>query len=152
MATHGHREAVVAGACATRFELLRQALADIMVAGIEVGAALVVRVDKEPVVDLRAGHADAARTRPWQADTLVNLFSVGKAISAVCLLRLIEAGRVDLDAIWCTPRCSQAGGQRMAAAISPSALSTRRPPAWRSAMRCATSSRTARRASAGSCT
>ena len=49
------------------------------------------------VLDLWAGHVDAARARPWQSDTLVNLFSVGK-ISAVRLLRLVEAGRVDLDA------------------------------------------------------
>ena len=82
---------------------------------LEVGAALTVYVDKQCVVDLWAGHADAARTRPWQRDTLVNLFSVGKAISAVCLLRLVEAGRVDLDApvarYW--PEFAQAGKARV---------------------------------------
>ena len=31
------------------------------------------------VVDLWGGHADAARTRPWERDTIVNLYSVGKA-------------------------------------------------------------------------
>ena len=82
-----------------------------MAAGTEVGAALSVCVDKQCVVDLWAGHADAARTRPWARDTLVDLFSVGKAISAVCLLRLVEAGRLDLDApvarYW--PEFAQAG-------------------------------------------
>jgi CubicO group peptidase (beta-lactamase class C family) len=108
-------EPVVAGVCAPKFDGLRHALADIMAAGTEVGAALAVCVDKEPVVDLWAGHADAARTRPWQRDTLVNLFSVGKAISAVCLLRLVEAGRVDLEApvarYW--PEFAQAGKARV---------------------------------------
>ena len=103
--------AAVHGDCEPRFEGLRDALAEIMAAGTEVGVALAVYVDKEPVVDLWAGHADAARTRPWARDTLVNLFSVGKAISAVCLLRLVEAGRVDLDApvarYW--PEFAQAG-------------------------------------------
>jgi CubicO group peptidase (beta-lactamase class C family) len=63
-----------------------------------VGAALAVHVDGHAVVDLWGGHADAARTRPWDRDTIVNLYSVGKAVTAVCALRLVEAGRLDLDA------------------------------------------------------
>ena len=46
------------------------------------GAALAVYVDGRRVVDLWGGYADAARTRPWQRDTIVNLYSVGKAIGA----------------------------------------------------------------------
>ena len=115
MAAHERPERIVAGGCAPKFERLRPALADIMTAGTEVGAALTVYVDKQCVVDLWAGHADAARARPWQRDTLVNLFSVGKAISAVCLLRLVEAGRVDLDApvarYW--PEFAQGGKARV---------------------------------------
>ena len=95
MAVDGHP---VHGHCEPRFERLRSALAEIMGAGTEVGAALAVCVDKQPVVDLWGGHADAARTRPWTRDTVVNLFSVGKAITAICALRLAEAGRLDLDA------------------------------------------------------
>jgi CubicO group peptidase (beta-lactamase class C family) len=102
---------LVHGHCEPRFERLRGALAEIMAAGTEVGAALAVCVDKQPVVDLWGGHADAARTRPWTRDTIVNLFSVGKAVSAICALRLVEAGRLDLDApvarYW--PEFAQAG-------------------------------------------
>jgi CubicO group peptidase (beta-lactamase class C family) len=57
-----------------------------------------VYVDGRAVVDLWGGHADAERTRPWRRNTIVNLYSVGKAIGAVCLLRLVDAGRLDLDA------------------------------------------------------
>jgi CubicO group peptidase (beta-lactamase class C family) len=98
-----------------RFEPVRDALASTIASSLEVGAALTVYVDKQCVVDLWAGHADAARTRPWAGDTLVNLFSVGKAISAVCLLRLVEAGRVELDApvarYW--PEFAQAGKAKL---------------------------------------
>ena len=104
-------EAVVYGDCASKFAALRAALGDIMTAGTEVGAALAVCADTEPVVDLWAGHADAARTRPWTRDTLVNVFSVGKAVTAMCALQLVEAGRLDLDApvarYW--PEFAQAG-------------------------------------------
>jgi CubicO group peptidase (beta-lactamase class C family) len=86
-------------------------LSDILAAGSEVGAALAVYVDKHAVVDLWGGHADAAKTRPWNADTIVNLYSIGKAVSAVCALRLVDAGVLDLDApiarYW--PEFAQAG-------------------------------------------
>ena len=94
---------------------MRAALAEVLVSGFEVGAALAVYVDGDAVVDLWGGYADAARTRPWQRDTIVNLYSVGKAISAVCALRLVDAGLLDLDApvarYW--PEFAQAGKGRL---------------------------------------
>jgi CubicO group peptidase (beta-lactamase class C family) len=94
---------------------VRQALAEILVSGAEVGAALAVNVDGHAVVDLWDGHVDAARSRPWERDTIVNLYSVGKAITAVCALRLVEAGRLDLEEpvahYW--PEFAQAGKARM---------------------------------------
>lgn len=101
----------VHGRCEPPFERLREAIADILAVGSEVGVALAVCVDKQPVVDVWAGHKDAARTRPWEADTIVNLYSIGKAVTAVCVLRLADAGRLDLDApitrYW--PEFAQAG-------------------------------------------
>jgi CubicO group peptidase (beta-lactamase class C family) len=103
MIVHGHWE--------PGFDGVRDALAEILVAGSEVGAALAVYVDGRAVVDLWGGYADAARTRPWERDTIVNLYSVGKAVTAVCALRLVEAGLLDLDApvarYW--PEFAQAG-------------------------------------------
>ena len=105
----------VHGACEPSFESLRRALADIMEAGAEVGAALAVHVGKRPVVDLWAGHQDSARARPWGEHTIVNLYSVGKAITAICALRLVEEGALDLDApvsrYW--PEFAQAGKKHL---------------------------------------
>jgi len=105
----------VHGRCARAFEPLRQALGEVVSSGFEVGAALAVCVGGEPVVDLWAGHRDHERTRPWEEDTIVNLYSVGKAITAVCALRLADAGALDLDApvarYW--PEFAQAGKARM---------------------------------------
>ncbi len=101
----------VRGSCEVAFAPLRRALADIIETGAEVGAALAVYVGKQRVVDLWAGHTDRARTRSWDEDTLVNLYSVGKAVTAVCALRLVERGALDLDApvsrYW--PEFAQAG-------------------------------------------
>src|SRR5580765_561653 len=90
--------AIVTGQCDSAFQGVRDALAEVLASGFEVGAALAVYADGRRVVDLWGGYADAARTRPWQRDTIVNLYSVGKAISAICALRLVDAGRLDLDA------------------------------------------------------
>src|SRR5213594_3873580 len=89
--------AQVHGTCEPRFARVREAFERNFAHG-EVGAALAVTIDGCPVLDLWGGYADAARTRPWQRDTIVNLYSVGKAISAVCALRLVDAGLLDLDA------------------------------------------------------
>jgi CubicO group peptidase (beta-lactamase class C family) len=101
----------VQGFCEPAFAALRGALADIIESGAEVGAALAVQVDRHPVVDLWGGHRDAERTRPWDADTLVNLYSIGKAVTAICALRLVDHGLLDLEApvarYW--PEFAQAG-------------------------------------------
>ena len=105
----------VQGFCEPEFAALRGALADIIESGAEVGAALAVQVDRHPVVDLWGGHRDAERTRPWNADTLVNLYSVGKAVTAICALRLVDHGLLDLEApvarYW--PEFAQAGKARL---------------------------------------
>jgi CubicO group peptidase (beta-lactamase class C family) len=56
-----------------------------------------VQVDGETVVDLWGGHADVAKTRPWQENTLVNVYSTTKGITAFCAHRLIDEGKLDLD-------------------------------------------------------
>jgi len=56
----------------------------------ELGAALCVCRGAEVLVDLWGGWADKARTRPWQADTLVNVYSTTKAMTALCLAMLVD--------------------------------------------------------------
>ncbi len=86
------------GTCAPRFAAVRDAFAANFAAGREVGASFAATLAGESVVDLWAGHADAARTRPWQRDTIVNVFSTTKAITALCAHILIDRGQLDVDA------------------------------------------------------
>ena len=87
----------VEGACDARFAAVREAFAGNFAERGDVGAALSVHVGGRKVVDLWGGHADRDRTRPWTADTLVNVYSVGKAITATCVLLLVQRGLLDLD-------------------------------------------------------
>ncbi len=88
----------VEGVCDARFARVREVFSESFRVRLALGAAVSVVVGGRTVADLWGGVADAARTRPWQRDTLVNVFSVTKAITSVCLLRLVERGLVDLDA------------------------------------------------------
>jgi CubicO group peptidase (beta-lactamase class C family) len=60
----------------------------------DVGAAVCVLIDGQPVVDLVGG---ATPSEPWRHDTLVNVYSVGKGIIATLLLQLIDSGAIGLD-------------------------------------------------------
>ncbi len=86
------------GHCDPRFARVRKAFVENFAKHGERGGAVTVALDRKPVVDLWGGFADVARTKPWMCDTLVNVFSVGKALNAIAALRLVEQGRVKLDA------------------------------------------------------
>ena len=86
------------GTCSDRFAAVREAFTANFAAGREVGASFAATLGGELVVDLWAGDADAARTRPWQRDTIVNVFSTTKAVTALCAHMLVDRGQLDLDA------------------------------------------------------
>jgi CubicO group peptidase (beta-lactamase class C family) len=60
----------------------------------ELGAALCVYRDGECIVDLWGGFADAARSRPWEADTLVNVWSTTKGAAALAVALLVDRGLI----------------------------------------------------------
>lgn len=59
---------------------------------------MAVFVDGEPVVDVWGGFADAGRSVPGQRDTLVNVWSTTKTMTALCALVLADRGELDVDA------------------------------------------------------
>jgi CubicO group peptidase (beta-lactamase class C family) len=88
----------IRGGCDASFTRVREVFREQLAKPEEIGAALVVTLEGRKVVDLWAGHADAARTRDWTADTLVNVFSTTKGMTALCAHRLADRGKLDLDA------------------------------------------------------
>ncbi|CRZ17855.1 serine hydrolase domain-containing protein [Mycolicibacterium neworleansense] len=89
---------LVHGHCDARFHALRDALADAIANGEETGAAIAVDIDGELVVDMWGGHADAARTAAWERDTIVNVWSSTKTVTALAALMLIDRGLITADA------------------------------------------------------
>ncbi|WNV90585.1 serine hydrolase domain-containing protein [Umezawaea sp. Da 62-37] len=87
----------VRGTCGERFEAVREVFAASL-EGEDVGASVAVDVGGEAVVDLWGGYADEARAVPWERDTIVNVWSSTKTMSALCALVLADRGELDLDA------------------------------------------------------
>ncbi|OJU58163.1 MAG: hypothetical protein BGO00_13310 [Alphaproteobacteria bacterium 62-8] len=102
---------LVDGFCDDAFQPVRDAFAGNFAERGEPGAAFALSLNGRVVVDLWGGWADRAQTRPWAQDTIVNFFSVSKALSAIVAMRLVERGALHLDApvraLW--PEFAQAG-------------------------------------------
>ncbi len=105
----------VAGFAAPGFEGVAEAFARNFDERGEVGAAFAAERDGELVVDLWAGSADLAAGRPWQRDTLALVFSGTKGFVALCLLALVDRGKLALDDPVCAhwPEFAAAGKERI---------------------------------------
>jgi CubicO group peptidase (beta-lactamase class C family) len=104
----------LSGSCDPRFTAVQEAFSANFAERGEVGAAVCVTVDGDVVVDLAGGWADEMGSRPWTCDTLVNYYSVGKAVVALLALQAVDAGLVGLDepiaSIW--PEFAASGKDR----------------------------------------
>ena len=86
------------GFCDERFAKVREAFERNFTEYGDVGASFAATVEGEFVVDLWAGHADKARTRTWQEDTIVNVYSTTKTMSFLCAFLLADRGLLDFNA------------------------------------------------------
>ena len=81
----------------------------------EAGASFAVTIEGRIAVDIWAGSVDEAAQRSWERDTLVNVFSTTKAMTALCAHLLIDRGLLDVDApvanYW--PEFAQGGKESM---------------------------------------
>ncbi|MEU6084807.1 serine hydrolase domain-containing protein [Streptomyces sp. NPDC047108] len=107
--------AAVEGHCADGFEAVRESFEENFRRRGELGAAVSVMAGGRSVVDLWGGWADVAETRPWERDTLVNVWSTTKGVTALCAHLLADRGLLDLDApvrdVW--PEFAAAGKEKI---------------------------------------
>src|SRR5215470_2062951 len=86
------------GRCDGRFEALRDALAQNLDSGEELGASIAVDIDGDVVVDMWGGFCDEARTVPWAEHTITNVWSTTKTVTSLAALMLVDRGVLDVDA------------------------------------------------------
>ncbi|MHA1242409.1 MAG: serine hydrolase domain-containing protein [Promethearchaeota archaeon] len=68
----------IEGYCEERFKSVKDAFISNFDENLEVGASFAVTINGKHVIDLWGGHADEAKTKQWNKDTIVNVFSTTK--------------------------------------------------------------------------
>jgi len=81
-----------------KYAAVRKLFEDNIASGEDIGASFCATVNGETVVDLWGGYADPAKTRPWNKDTIVNVYSTTKTMTALTALLLADRGLIDFDA------------------------------------------------------
>jgi CubicO group peptidase (beta-lactamase class C family) len=74
----------VHGTCDPRFAKVKELFQASFESGTEIGAAVCIVLDGKTAIDLWGGHYDLGRTREWERDTLVNVYSSTKGLAALC--------------------------------------------------------------------
>jgi len=90
--------AELSGTIPDRFTKVADALGSAIDDGADVGASVAIAIDGELVADFWGGWVDEARTTPWERDTIVNVWSTTKTMTALSALILADRGQLDLDA------------------------------------------------------
>lgn len=89
------------GVCPPRFNAVKDAFAanfsDAPEGLNELAARFSVTIDGETAVDLWAGSADLAGSQPFAEDTLVPVFSTGKAVMALMIARCVDKGLLSYE-------------------------------------------------------
>lgn len=84
--------AQVQGHCDARFSKLRDLMQEFVASGQDIGASLCININGDNVVDIWGGYADVSTKKPWEKDTVVNVFSTTKLVTNLAALMLISRG------------------------------------------------------------
>src|SRR5213075_1225061 len=81
----------------------------------ELGAAASILQNGKPLIDLYSGFCDARHEKPWEANTLVLVWSATKGIGSACVLHVLQEHRIGIDRcvaeFW--PEFAQAGKEKI---------------------------------------
>lgn len=104
-------EPAIGGFCPPQLDPVREAFAANFAGGDELGARFALAIEGQVVLDLWAGWADRARTRPFDETTVTPVFSTTKAVAAFMVARLAGEGALaygrPMAEVW--PEFAQAG-------------------------------------------
>lgn len=87
----------IKGFCEDGFLSIKEVFKENFDLGLEIGASFAVTLNGKMVVDIWGGYTDATHTKSWEKDTIVNVFSTTKVITALCIHTLVDRGLIDLD-------------------------------------------------------
>ena len=81
---------MIKGYCDDRFLKIKNIFSNQINNGYELGCSVAVEYKGKEVINLYGGYTDETKTNLWKKNTLVNVWSVTKAITGVCIAKLIS--------------------------------------------------------------
>ncbi len=80
------------GECDPQFSKVKETFEKLYREDREIGSCFAVYKDGNPLVDLWGGFQDKDKTKPWQKDNLVTVYSTTKGVAAFCIALAMEKG------------------------------------------------------------
>ena len=80
------------GGCDPQFSKVKETFEKLYQEDREIGSCFAVYKDGKPLIDLWGGFQDKEKTKPWQKDNLVTVYSTTKGVAAFCIALAMERG------------------------------------------------------------
>ncbi|MCH2272995.1 MAG: beta-lactamase family protein [SAR86 cluster bacterium] len=80
------------GECDPQFSKVQETFRRLHQEDREIGSCFAVYKDGNPLVNLWGGFQDKDKTKPWQKDNLVTVYSTTKGVAAFCIALAMEKG------------------------------------------------------------
>ncbi len=85
------------GTCEKKFQPVKELFQEIHQSGREVGSSFSVYKDGIPLIDIWSGYTDKEKNKEWKRDTLANVWSTTKGITALTIAHAYEQGILDYE-------------------------------------------------------
>tara|TARA_B100001113_G_scaffold352664_1_gene354709 strand:- start:1932 stop:3062 length:1131 start_codon:yes stop_codon:yes gene_type:complete len=85
------------GTCEEKFQPVKELFQEIHRSGREVGSSFSVYKDGIPLIDIWSGYTDKEKNKEWKRDTLANVWSTTKGITALTIAHAYEQGILDYE-------------------------------------------------------
>tara|TARA_B100001109_G_scaffold163043_1_gene132755 strand:+ start:2855 stop:4066 length:1212 start_codon:yes stop_codon:yes gene_type:complete len=88
---------MIKGYCDDRFLTIKNILSNQISNEYELGCSVAVEYEGKEVINLYGGYTDQTKTNLWKKNTLVNVWSVTKAVTGVCIAKLVSENKLDVN-------------------------------------------------------
>ena len=88
---------MIKGYCDDRFLKIKKIFSNQVNNGYELGCSVAVEYKGKEVINLYGGYTDETKANLWNKNTLVNVWSVTKAVTGVCIVKLISENKLDVN-------------------------------------------------------
>ncbi len=85
------------GTCEKKFQPVKELFQELHQSGREVGSSFSVYKDGIPLIDIWSGYTDKEKNKEWKRDTLANVWSTTKGITALTIAHAYEQGILDYE-------------------------------------------------------